>query len=227
MAPTSRIYFTRHSQAEHNVADDYSIPDAPLTELGKRQSANLPNLTTELQEKVEVILSSGLKRTLQSTAIGYAPAIKRLGIENVVVLPQLQECNAFPCDTGSAREVLEADPELKGFDLSLLTPDWTSKKGFYAADPESLSARARWVRQYIRSRPEKEIVVMAHGDVLRRITGEHYMWKNAEVRLFQFDPSKVDTEDCPVLPVKSIAEGGLLSPTSSSHLFDSSAPLAN
>ncbi|KAJ9475633.1 Phosphoglycerate mutase [Pseudozyma hubeiensis] len=209
MAPQSRIYLTRHSQAEHNVADDYSIPDAPLTPLGKQQSARLPSLTHDLQSRAEVILSSALKRTLQSTKIGYAPAIERLGgLGKVVLLPQLQECNDFPCDTGSAKEVIERDPELQGFDFSSLTPDWTSKQGFYAADETSLNKRAQWVRQYLRSRPEQDIVVMAHGDILRRITGQAYPWKNAEVRLFQFDPASVDTEACPLVHVQDIATGG-------------------
>ncbi|SJX65145.1 uncharacterized protein SRS1_15954 [Sporisorium reilianum f. sp. reilianum] len=216
MAPQSRIFLTRHSQAEHNVADDYSIPDAPLTPLGKQQSARLPSLTHDLQSRAQVILSSALKRTLQSTKIGYAPAIERLGgLGKVVLLPQLQECNAFPCDTGSAKEVLERDPELQGFDFSSLTPDWTSKQGFYAADEVSLNKRAQWVRQYIRSRPEQDIVVMAHGDILRRITGEPYPWKNAEVRLFQFDPASVDTDACPLVHVQNIATGGAVAePTS-------------
>ncbi|CCF49364.1 hypothetical protein NDA11_004457 [Ustilago hordei] len=216
MAPQSRIYLTRHSQAEHNVADDYSIPDAPLTPLGKQQSARLPSLTQDLQSRAEVILSSGLKRTLQSTKIGYAPLIERLGgLGKVVLLPQLQECNDFPCDTGSPREVLERDPELQGFDLSPLTPDWTSKQGFYAADEETLNKRAQWVRQYLRSRPEQDIVVMAHGDILRRITQQPYPWKNAEVRLFQFDTSSVDSEECPLVHVQDVATGGAVAePTS-------------
>lgn len=140
-------------------------------------------MTPELQAKAEIIISSGLKRTLQSTKIGYAPAIERLGgLDKVIVLPQLQECNDFPCDTGSARAVLEKDPELQGFDLSQLTPDWTSKQGFYAADDLSLFKRAQWVRQYLRSRPERDIVVMAHGDILRRITGETHVSHHVDVK---------------------------------------------
>ncbi|CDW95776.1 hypothetical protein [Sporisorium scitamineum] len=228
MAPQSRIFLTRHSQAEHNVADDYSIPDAPLTPLGKQQSARLPSLTQDLQSRAQVILSSALKRTLQSTKIGYAPAIERLGgLGKVVLLPQLQECNAFPCDTGSAKEVLERDPELQGFDFSSLTPDWTSKQGFYAADEVSLNKRAQWVRQYIRSRPEQDIVVMAHGDILRRITGEPYPWKSAEVRLFQFDPASVDTDACPLVHVQNIATGGAVAePTSGDIAAQQGVPAA-
>ena len=77
------------------------------------------------------------------------------------------ECNDLPCDTGSSRAALEADPQFAGFDFSLLSPDWTSKKDFYgalrsasehganraAADDASLRNRARWIRQYLRERP--------------------------------------------------------------------------
>lgn len=51
------------------------------------------------------------------------------------------ECNDFPCDTGSPREVLERDPEFNGFDLSNLTPDWTSKQGFWGEEAERLECQ--------------------------------------------------------------------------------------
>lgn len=103
-----------------------------------------------------------------------------------------------PCDTGSPRQNLEANPEFQGFDLSLLTPDWTSKQGQYAADEASLNARAQWVRQFVRSRPEKNILLVGHGDIIRRITGgplgnSTHAWKNAEVRTYEFDPKHVET----------------------------------
>lgn len=223
MAPTSNIYFTRHAQAEHvcrgtyqNVEYDYSIPDAPLTELGKRQASRLPALTPELQAKAEVVISSPLRRTLQTVALGYAGAVDRLGGHaKVVCLPQLQgmcpnlpECNNHACDTGSERSVLEKLEEFSGFDLSALTPEWISKKGFYDVDTASLARRAQWVRQYLRDRPEQEIVVVAHGDILRRITQQPYNWSNAEVRLFQFDPANVNDDECPLVFVKNIATGG-------------------
>jgi broad specificity phosphatase PhoE len=143
-----------------------------------------------------------LKRTLQTTLLGYASTIERLGgISKVVTLPQAQECNDYPCDTGSSADVLCADPEFAEFDFSNLPDDWTSKQGFWAADYESLTNRARWVRQFLRDRPEKCIVLVAHGDVLRRITAtkngpSSHGWKNAEARVFRFDESTVESEEC-------------------------------
>jgi len=203
MAPNSRIILTRHAQAEHNVDLDYSIADAPLTALGKKQATALGPQTADLQrDSVDLIVTSPLKRTLQTTYLGFGTAIERLGGRgSVICLPQAQECNAFPCDRGSPRSELEATREFDGFDLSLLTPDWTSKAGFWAADDDTLNARARWVRQWLRARPEATIVLVAHGDILRRITGTAsgpsvYAWRNAEARIFTFDPKSVETDDC-------------------------------
>ena len=125
----------------------------------------------DLQAAAELIVSSPLRRTLQTTALGWAPAVARLGgPRRVVVLPQAQECSALPCDTGSSREQLEADPEFAVFDLAGLPADWNSKEGFWAPTEEALDARAAWVRRYLRGRPEGDVVLVAHGDFLRRIT---------------------------------------------------------
>ncbi|KAI1636533.1 histidine phosphatase superfamily [Biscogniauxia mediterranea] len=222
MAPNSRLILTRHAQAEHNVDLDYSIPDAPLTPLGKKQAASLAHQIPQLQQEAEVIISSPLRRTLQTTSLGWGPAVARLGGPRraVVVLPQAQECNDFPCDTGSARGALEADPEFAAFDLSPLAADWTSKAGFWAATEAALAARARWVRRYLRDRPERDIVLVAHGDILRRITGRPgegdsvYPWRNAEVRIFEFDPEFVDSDDPWLFQREDVAAAGGYAPTS-------------
>jgi hypothetical protein len=40
-------------------------------------------------------------------------------------------------------------------------------------------------------------------------------WKNAEVRLFQFDPASVDSDACPLVHVQDVATGGAVAePTS-------------
>ncbi|KDN39392.1 phosphoglycerate mutase-like protein [Tilletiaria anomala UBC 951] len=211
---SKKIYLCRHAQAEHNVADDYSIPDAPLTALGKSQAAALAQdaRLNGIRDEIQLVVSSALKRTLQTTKMGWPQTVAHTGgLGKVICLPQLQECNAYPCDTGSPREVLEQDVELAGFDFPLLTPDWNSKQGIYAADPSSLNARARWVRQWLRARPESVIVCIAHGDILRRITGRQYSWKNAEVQLWTFDESEgaaAAAEEAPVRLVEYITAEG-------------------
>lgn len=175
----------------------------------------------DLQKEADLIVSSPLRRTLQTTTLGWAPAVARLGgPRSVVLLPQAQECNALPCDTGSPRESLAADPEFAVFNLDPLTPEWTSKQGFWAPSEEALFRRARSVRQFLRGRPERNIVLVAHGDILRRITASSeagpsvYPWRNAEVRIFEFDPEHVDSEDCFLYQKEDVAAAGGYGPTS-------------
>lgn len=132
--------------------------------------------------------------------------------------------------------MLEQDDEFKDFNFERLTPDWTSKKGFWgelfhrdlaleallttaAPDPVSLRERAKWVRQFLRDRPEKNIVLVAHGDILRNIIGTAQgastrPWQNAEVRVYNFDPKTVDTDDCFLMQEKDVAAAGGYSATS-------------
>ncbi|KAK3117001.1 hypothetical protein LTR53_002083 [Teratosphaeriaceae sp. CCFEE 6253] len=201
MAPDSRIILTRHAQAEHNVTFDWSIRDAPLTPLGIKQAASLAPKVAHLQAEVDLLVTSPLTRTIQTTRRGWAPALQRLGLANVILFPQAQEVNDYPCDTGRPRAEIEGEAEFAGFDLAPLTDDWTSKRGFWADDDETVAERARWVRRWLRARPEKTIVLVAHGDILRRITAgpggpSGYGWNNAEARIFRFDPESVDTKDC-------------------------------
>ncbi|KAF2722249.1 phosphoglycerate mutase-like protein [Polychaeton citri CBS 116435] len=220
MAPHSRIFLTRHAQAEHNVDLDYTIPDAPLTPLGKKQAASLAPQIPQLQQEADVIISSPLMRTLQTTYLGWGPAMQRLGgPKAVIALPQAQECNDHPCDTGSPREVLESNAEFAQFNLELLTPDWTSKKGFWSQSPAAIANRAKWVRHYLRDRPEQNIVLVAHGDILRQITAtakgpSEYMWRNAEVRVFEFDPKAVDGDEAYLYQKEDVAAAGGYGPTS-------------
>lgn len=187
MAP-KRIYAFRHAQAEHkqvpssprsrrplmsctsSVDEDYSIPDSPLTQLGRSQASQIPNhpLGARANAVADLVVTSPLKRTLQTTLLGFKEARSRVP---TIALPALQECNDHPCDTGSSRQELEKDPELgKEFNFSALPDDWTSKKGFWAPTDEALYERLAWVRRWLRDRPEKNIVVVAHGDALRWLT---------------------------------------------------------
>ena len=127
--------------------------------------------------------------------------------------------DVVPCDTGSSKEELEANPEFSEFNFSLLTPDWTGKKGFYAPDSQTILKRAQWVRQWLRERPEKTIVLVAHGDILRQITAgpegaSTYMWNNAEARIFKFHSKSVNDEDCFLDQEGVVAVAGGYLPTS-------------
>lgn len=201
------------------------VLDAPLTPLGRKQAKALSQRIPQLQKEADLVVTSPLQRTLQTTLLGWRPAIDRLGLRNVICLPQAQECNDFPCDCGSPREQLEKDPEFAGLDLSRLSPDWTSKQGFWAPDAESIANRARWVRHFLREMPEKNIVLVGHGDILRELTcningPSYYMWKNAETQIWKFDPATVDDDECFLQLDQVVQSAGGYGPTSTEMEVD-------
>ena len=138
---------------------------------------------------------------MQTTLRIWKPAIERLGIENVICLPEAQECLDFPCDIGSPKEDLEQEPEFAGLLFDRLTPDWISKTDFWAPDSLSVAKRTKWVRHFLRDRPEKNIVLVAHGDFLREITCDtngpsRYMWDQVEIQIYEFDEATVEQDEC-------------------------------
>lgn len=143
-----------------------------MTELGRSQAAKIPSspLGAYANANAQVLVTSPLRRTLQTTLIGFRPALTRVPPVPTVALAHLQECNDHPCDTGSSKAELEADPELKLFDFSGLSDDWNGKQGIYAANDAAWTERSRYARRWIRSRPEEVIVVTGHGDMLRWLT---------------------------------------------------------
>ena len=221
MAPNSQIFLTRHAEGYHNVEQDWSrglheplkihsqaseanqntVYDPALTPKGKDQATSAAPHISDLQQSADLIVTSALRRTLQTTLRTWAPAIERLGRENVICLPEAQECMDLPCDCGSSRAELEADPEFAGLDFSRLTPDWNTKTGFYASDRRSLVNRVKWVRHFLRDRPEEKIVLVVHGDFLREITctasgPTRHWWDHVEIQVWEFDSATVDKDEC-------------------------------
>ncbi|OWZ35271.1 hypothetical protein C356_05106 [Cryptococcus neoformans c45] len=196
-----RIHLTRHAQAEHNVADDYTIADAPLTTLGQEQSRQLNEATKNgVQKTAELLVTSPLRRPLETMLLGYPELKSRLekSGKHVILLDILQEVGPYPCDTPTHPiSALKASNGgiFSSLDFSALSPDYASKEGIFA--PANGVARAKLVRKWLRERPEREIVVVAHGDILRYIAdGQRSSrpWNNAENKVFTFR-SDDDSDD--------------------------------
>ncbi|KAG8753114.1 hypothetical protein FRC11_007700, partial [Ceratobasidium sp. 423] len=196
------------------VADDYSIHDAVLTPSGRQQCIDFAQANPDFQNVPEVILTSAFRRTLSTTLLAVPRAFERLVPQGkVILLPQLQETHDYPSDTGTDRAVLEQIDEFKdrGFDWSPLTDDWNKNQGFYAATPAALAARAKWVRRFVRDRPETEILLVGHGGIFREIDGRMRSpdpevvaslsgWGNVEYRVYTFKND--DDDDAELVPIQ-------------------------
>ena len=78
MAPT--LIIIRHAQALHNIAQDYSLHDPPLSDLGHEQCKKLQEhlrAQQPLAGQIECILVSPMRRTLQTMQESLDWLIKR------------------------------------------------------------------------------------------------------------------------------------------------------
>lgn len=123
------IQLLTQAQGEHNKGGEaYLIPDPGLTKTGIEECQAL-EARFPFQSSVQLIVSSPMRRTLQTALCSFQPAIKR-GIK-IVALPELQETSDVACDTGSdATEIRrEFSESYANIDFHLVEDGWNSKVG--------------------------------------------------------------------------------------------------
>ena len=155
-------------QGYHNLTtDNHDLHDPLLTPFGEEQCRRLAQ-NFPYHDHVELLVTSPLRRTICTTLLGFEPEIKR-GVK-VIATPEAQEVGDLACDTGSDVKVLKKEMEGKPVDLSLVHEGWNNKKGKWAAHADAIEARAKEARQWLKSRPEKEVVLVTHGGFLHFFT---------------------------------------------------------
>lgn len=120
-------------------------------------------------------------RTLQTAEQSLSWLIKR-GVP-VILLAELQENSAKPCDTGSAISTMKEQwPQFNWDDVNPIFP---SKTGLYEFSKEAITKRGIAIRKWLRQRPDKVIAVVTHSGFLR--VGMSYRnYGNADFRIFDF-----------------------------------------
>ncbi|KAJ5487113.1 hypothetical protein N7530_001413 [Penicillium desertorum] len=184
---TSEVHLVRHAESTHNVSKDMSQLDPGLTSLGFEQATRLTQ-TFPHAPQVGVILTSPLRRTLQTTLAAFSHVLDKRyfdqgsshGVENGATLildPDLQERSALPCDTGSTSPALEkAFPGLGAKDL---VEGWQVKEGVYAPEDEAVKERAKRVRsrvaelsEHLKDEERNHIVIVTHGVFMKFLSGD-------------------------------------------------------
>ncbi|CZR58477.1 uncharacterized protein PAC_08369 [Phialocephala subalpina] len=210
-----RIYLVRHAQGEHNIAGPNSlyVPDAILTPHGHTQCQHLQEAFPN-HASIEIVLSSPLRRAIQTAVHSFTPAILRPEVK-LLLVPLAQEISAKPCDVGHEREDLEKEMkrllsnegqelgfDAERIDYSILEEGWSSKKGLYEDSLQAVEARAAELRKWLWRRPEKEIVLVTHGAFLHYLTEDWdnfveshgTAYKNCEFRCFSFTEDSHEKE---------------------------------
>jgi len=91
----------------HNVAGNLNLADPGLTPLGITQCQQLAK-EFPYHTSLDLIVTSPLRRTVETTLIGLKPAIEH-GVLPILAEPLFQETGEFPCDIGSNPEVLKKE----------------------------------------------------------------------------------------------------------------------
>jgi broad specificity phosphatase PhoE len=182
----TKIHLVRHAESEHNVNKDWSMPDPPLTSHGLEQASDLARKFPH-QNEVAIILTSPLRRTIQTALGGFSHILdKRCAIPEsnpgidrgarLIIYPDIQPRADRPCDNGSKRDVLER--EFPGLDFSSLKDGWEKKEGAYADTDEAVSERGNNVRHYLagmveglKGKARRDIVLVGHGVVKDFVAG--------------------------------------------------------
>lgn len=166
-----RVFLVRHGQGYHQLEPtdkNQYLPDPALTEEGIARCKYFAKHFPE-SANLELICASPLQRTIQTAKYTFAERLEQ--IAPIVLLPYAQEATDLPSDTGSDRTVIEE--RFGGLvDASLVEEGWNSNTGIYAPTPQALKERAVKLRAWLQARPEKEVVVVGHGNFWHYLTGE-------------------------------------------------------
>ncbi|KAI1394985.1 phosphoglycerate mutase-like protein [Hypoxylon fuscum] len=193
MAPI--VILIRHGEAEHNLENNWELPDPSLTEKGIEQAkalaaeleADFPFTKDECR-----IVVSPLRRTLQTVQHGLQ-WLRDRGVP-VEVRAEWQETTNNPCDVGDEPSVIQNEwPDL---DFSTLDPVYPQKIGLYEASEKAFLKRADFAKRWLFERPEKCIVVVTHSGFVRRfVEGPKYL--HVEYRTYQLaeDPKGLQLKE--------------------------------
>jgi broad specificity phosphatase PhoE len=119
------IHCVRHAQGVHNLSTaNHGLLDPPLTPFGEQECRDLAAIFPH-HERIELIVASPLRRTIQTAILAFAQELKR-GIK-VLALQEIQETSDLPCDTGSELSQIADEFKNTPVDVSLVEDGWHQK----------------------------------------------------------------------------------------------------
>lgn len=190
MPPT--IDIVRHAQSRHNVEPNGdALRDPSLTVTGEDQAKALGS-TFPYMRQVRRVISSPMRRAVQTALRAFGPIIQERSFK-IVLVPELQEASARPSDTGSPPIELREEFGVV-VNTEFLADDWWFKDAsasYGARDQARVAERARKARLYIRSvaktlNDDDHVVVVAHSGFIKHLIEGAPRFGNAEFRPCQF-----------------------------------------
>jgi broad specificity phosphatase PhoE len=173
------VHFLRHAEGYHNVAgrDDPNqylredLQDAVLTERGIFQCQQLQGFYQNRFKGAEVIVVSPMNRTLQTAAYvfsHFADKIPWIALECI-----REQTGLRPCDRRSHISVYKENYPFVSYEsISTENDELFEKYGSSREPVEEVINRGREFIQWLKSRKEREIIVVSHAAFLRNLFNE-------------------------------------------------------
>src|SRR3989338_5518024 len=153
------IYFVRHGQSKDNIVPVFQAQDSPLSEAGRGQAKRIAERVKKLS--FETLISSPLPRSKETVEAIAKATGKTVEYSNLFV-ERIKPTSI----SGKSYDDKEANRLWKECEKSLYT------SGMRAEDCENfddLIERADRALDFLKNRPEEELVVVTHGFFLRTI----------------------------------------------------------
>ncbi|EXJ58638.1 hypothetical protein A1O7_06065 [Cladophialophora yegresii CBS 114405] len=183
-----KVHLVRHAEGLHNLRDDPTIPDAPLSERGFDLAEDLGRrFIHDNSDSVGAMLVSPLRRAIQTSLAAFPRVLGaahypvnsgrgvRTGGVTLLLDPDLQEISSLACNVGSPpRELLEEFPEM-GAQIGGLPSRWFEKTGLWSPARAAVAQRKirilqrLWdVSEELQSSPDgrEDIVVVTHEGII-------------------------------------------------------------
>ncbi|PWY93135.1 phosphoglycerate mutase-like protein [Aspergillus sclerotioniger CBS 115572] len=196
-----RIHLVRHAEGLHNLRQDVSIRDAPLSERGfDNADAMGRDFISSHSDSVGAVISSPLRRSMQTSLIAFRrildskqyPANTGVSVQSGVRLvldPVLQELGDLPCNTGSpVNDLISEFPALP--QLRQLDPNWYDKSrpilpSASQKKQDILRKLERAQSNLLEHTQRNDIVVVTHEGIIRitapGITISPGQWRSFEL----------------------------------------------
>lgn len=154
-----KVYFVRHGESEGNIGPIRQTGESPLTERGRAQAEFVATRCAKLP--IDIIVSSTMTRARQTAEIIHAH----------INVPR-DESDLFVERRRTSVELGRPKDDPAGLEAARLVRENFHVSGYRHSDEENfddLKSRAGAALDYLRERPEQNILVVTHGYFMRAL----------------------------------------------------------
>jgi broad specificity phosphatase PhoE len=194
------VHFVRHAEGHHNVAGrldpafgylQESLEDAKLTDEGIKQCEALSEIAEEKVKNVELIIVSPLNRTIQTAKFTFPYLIGKIP---VIAVENIRETTGLhPCDRRLSIKEHKQQYDFVNFDEIVHNEDHLYNQYIFREPQPHVVERGRMFVEWLKNRPEKEVIIVSHGSFLHTFftkvivpenPNEKTYFNNCEMRSF-------------------------------------------